>query len=329
MLRYNPLLNTYTMVAANRQNRPNMPQGWCPFCIGSGKVPDEGYTVLMYPNDFPALSPQANEVLDTPLPNSPYQAEQSLGHCEVILYSPDHHASLHDLSLPHLEELIALWQNRHQVMAADTSVKYIFIFENRGEAVGVTMPHPHGQIYGYPFVPLKLVTQLQNCKTYYDTHQRPLLADMLATELADGRRLIFENTHFVAYIPYFTDYPYGVMIQARRHLNYLSDFNAEETRAFAEILKAVTGGMDKLFDTRFPYMMCFHQNPVNTPEWEGHEVYFSFHVEFYTPWRAKNVIKYYASSETGAWAAANTRLVEETAPELRQAIQDFMQGKEG
>jgi UDPglucose--hexose-1-phosphate uridylyltransferase len=199
------------------------------------------------------------------------------------------------------------------------------IFENRGEECGVTMPHPHGQIYAYPHVPLKLRTELDNCKKHYEENGTNLFSDMNREELEFGRRIIVENEHFLSYIPFFTDYPYGVFIVSKAAKTALSDFTAEEKLSLAAILKDTTGAMDELFEKLFPYMMVIHQRPVNG---ENVEDYYRFHIEFYPPLREKDKIKWYASSEMGAWAAANTAAVEETAPKLREAYQRFLQ-KEG
>ena len=174
-LRWNPLLQTWTMVAANRQDRPQMPKDWCPFCPGSGKVPDH-YDVYAYDNDFPALTltPEEPEVLK----NSLYQAAPNYGKCEVILYSSDHHSTLPALSVDHIYKLLCLLSQRYQVLAEDPQIKYIFQFENRGEEVGVTMPHPHGQIYAYPFLPQKIQVELDSCRKYYQDQGHCLICDM-------------------------------------------------------------------------------------------------------------------------------------------------------
>ncbi|MEY4928217.1 MAG: galactose-phosphate uridylyltransferase [Bacteroidota bacterium] len=317
-LRYNPLLDTWTMVASNRQNRPNLNSAQCPFCIGSGKVPDE-YEVHIYQNDFPALS--ENPPIPDNLPESAiYKIAPSYGKCEVILFSPNHEASLSDLAIEHLIKLINVWAKRTDELANDPEIKYVFPFENRGEAVGVTMHHPHGQLYAYPFLPLKLKIELDNCKKHYTLTQRNLFADMIAEEKAFGKRVIFENDHFLAYLPFFTDYPFGLFIVNKNLTNFLPKLNFEEKRDLAEMLKVVTKAFDTLYDSRFPYMMCLHQAPCNMPEYADCADYYAFHIEFYPPLRAPNTVKYYASSETGAWAAANTRAVEETAAELRACL---------
>jgi UDPglucose--hexose-1-phosphate uridylyltransferase len=309
------------MVASNRQARPNMPKDWCPFCPGSEKVPDH-YDVLVYPNDFPALSTQP------PMPdvesNSLYQVEKSYGQCEVILYSPEHNTTVPELPVSHLVKLVDLWAQRTELMSKDTNIKYVFPFENRGEVVGVTMPHPHGQIYGYPFVPLKLKVELDNCKEHFEKYGSDLLGDMNKEELKFGKRIIAENDSFLLYLPFFTDFPYGIFIVHKQLKGSLTQFTDKEKLDLASMLKNATGALDSLFDKPFPYMMCIHQTPVNTEEYADCDMYYRFHIEFYPPLRDANRVKFYASSETGAWAAANTRAVEETAEELRVAYQKFV-----
>ncbi len=317
-LRYNPLLDTWTMVASNRQNRPNLNSAACPFCIGSGKVPDS-YDVHIYENDFPALS--ENPPIPDFLPKSDiYRVEPSYGKCEVVLFSPQHDASLCDLSIEHLTKLVELWATRTAELSKDPKIKYVFPFENRGEAVGVTMLHPHGQLYAYPFLPLKLKTELDNCKKYYHNTGKNLFATMLQEEKHFEKRVVFENDSFLAYIPFFTDYPFGIFIVNKNLTNFLPNLNFIEKRDLAAALKAVTTAFDAMYDTRFPYMMCLHQAPCNMPEYEDAANYYALHIEFYPPLRAPNTLKHNASSETGAWAAANTRAVEDTAAELRRFI---------
>ena len=320
-LRYNPLLKDWTMVASHRQNRPQMPKDWCPFCPGSGKVPDE-FDVLKYDNDFPALMqnpPQPDEV-----GSSFYKTAQAYGKCEVILYSPKHTVTLCELPVKHIRKLVDLWCERYIELSKDEKIKYIFEFENRGEAVGVTMPHPHGQIYGYSKMPLKIKTELESCKEHYDENNECLICRMNKEETDFNKRIIIENEDFLAYLPFFTDYPYGMFIVSKRHVSKMIDFTEREKDNFADILKKVSGTFDSLFDKRFPYMMCIHQAPVNSPEYGNYDDYYHFHVEFYPPLRSENKIKYYASSEMGAWAACNPRAVEECADELKASYNKFL-----
>lgn len=319
-LRWNPLLATWTMVASNRQDRPHLPKDWCPFCPGSGKVPDT-YEVYKYDNDFPALSLTPGE--PDKAGSELYKTAPNYGKCEVILYSPEHTATLPKLPVSHIEKLVNLLAERYVVLAADPQVKYIFQFENRGEEVGVTMPHPHGQIYAYPFVPQKIQVELDSCEEYYKQQGHCLICDMNREEHQFKQRIIAENDSFMAYLPFFTDYPYGVFIVSKAHKGNIAQFDTREKRDLAEMLKNITGAFDTLFTKLFPYMMCIHQTPVNAPEYAAADDYYHFHIEFYPPLRETNKIKYYASSEMGAWAACNPMAVEQTAVLLREAYLKF------
>ncbi len=313
-LRYNPLLKDWTMVASNRQARPQMPADYCPFCPGSGKVPDH-YDVFAYDNDFPALSPFPPEpdIQGTAL----YPVQPAYGKCEVILYSSDHHASLPKLSVMHIRKLINLWEERFVALSRDLHHKYVLLFENRGEEVGVTMPHPHGQIYAYPYIPQKIRIELDASKEHHEHTGRCLICDINQEEIDFANRVIDQTAHFIAYIPFFTDYPFGVMISSKNHRPGITDFTDEEKTDLALILQRVVAGMDALFSREFPYMMVVHQKPVNTDPVDD---YYHFHIEFYPPLRDQNKLKFLASSETGAWAPCNPTAVEDTSTMLREAV---------
>lgn len=315
-LRWNPLLKDWTMVASHRQNRPQMPKNWCPFCPGSGKVPEQ-YDVYKYDNDFPALS--TNPPTPDNVGSDFYKTAEAYGKCEVILYSPEHTVTLSELPVDHIKKLVDLWEERFIEISKDEKIKYIFQFENRGEEVGVTMPHPHGQIYGYSKMPLKIQKKLESCREYYDENKKCLICKMNEEEKGFKERVIMENDSFIVYIPFFTDYPYGVYISSKEHRSNITELSEKEKLDFADILKKVSGTLDALFNRRFPYMMCIQQAPVNSPEYGNVEEYYHFHVEFYPPLRSADKIKFNASSETGAWAACNPRAVEDTAEELREA----------
>lgn len=321
-LRYNPLTEDWVMIASHRQNRPQMPKDWCPFCPGSGKVPDD-FTVYKYDNDFPALSqnPPIADDVETEL----YKTRPAYGKCEVILYSPNHTVTLPELSVAHIRELVDLWTERFEELRKDEKIKYIFIFENRGDAVGVTMPHPHGQIYGYSYIPKKLETEINSSKKHLDKTGRCLFCDILKNEIEAKDRIIFENEDFITFLPFFTDYPYGVNIAAKEHIQNLSQMNVIQKNNLAKILKETAGTLDSLFDYPFPYMMCMHQDPVNSGDFSD---CFHFHIEFYPPMRAADKQKFNASSETGAWAACNPTAPEEKAAELRLAHQKFLKKTE-
>lgn len=317
-LRFDPFTKDWVMIASNRQNRPQMPKDWCPFCPGSGKVPDH-FDVYEYDNDFPALS--QNPPVPDDVATDLFKTAPSYGKCEVILYSPQHTVTLPELPVSHIKKLVDLWTERYIAMKADEKIKYVFIFENRGDVVGVTMPHPHGQIYGYSFIPKKLELELASSKEHFEKTGHCLFCDTLKDEYAAKSRIVLENDDFVAYIPFFSAYPYGMYVAAKGHKQSLDQFTETEKENLADILKKVTGTYDSLFDYHFPYMMCMHQAPVNS---EDASEYFHFHIEFYPPMRSAEKQKFNASSETGAWAHCNPTAPEEKAEELRAAYQRFL-----
>ena len=318
-LRHNPLLDTWTMVATNRQHRPHLPADYCAFCPGEGKTVPAHYDVFAYPNDFPVLS-QEPEAIEKKKNNKIHQAQEAYGKCEVLLYSPQHDARLYDLSDEHVLKLVNLWTERYQELAADPKIKYIFEFENRGEEVGVTMHHPHGQLYAYSWLPTKIKTELDNCKKYFKKHGSNLFKDLNEAEKKHKKRVILENKSFIAYIPYFTDYPFGVFVVSKKLRLNFTEFTLAEKKDLAIMLKQLVRGFDKLYDRPFPYMMCIHQSPVNSSAYKDCRDYYAFHMEFYPPLRAKDKIKWYAGSEMGAGAAANPLDVDECATMLRSCI---------
>lgn len=318
-LRYNPVTRDWVMVASHRQGRPQMPKDWCPFCAGSGKVPDSGYDVLRYDNDFPALSQTPPEPDD--VATDFYVTRPAYGRCEVLLYSDKHDACLWELSDNHVHRLAGMWRECFEDMRADKKIKYVYIFENRGEPVGVTMPHPHGQAYGYSYIPQKINTELLSAGDYYIKQGECLFCRVLREEEAGGRRLVFKNKHFSVFIPFFAPVAYGVHIYSNRHVADISEMNKEELDALGETVRDCAGMYDYLFNTRFPYMMCMHNVPVN---YGASVEAWHFHIEYYPPMRASDKQQFFASSETGAGAWCNPTSPEEKAAELRQAYERYM-----
>lgn len=321
-LRWNALAKDWVMIASHRQARPQMPKGWCPFCTDSGRVP-EHYDVYRYPNDFPALmkNPPEPDAVDT---NELFRVSPSYGVCEVLLYSPDHHASLSKLETNHVHKLAQMWRDVYSDFSADTNIKYVFIFENRGEPVGVTMPHPHGQAYGYPFLPKRIEQRVNAAKEHMEQKGTCLFCDLLKAELDDGRRIIFCNEHFSVYVPFFSHVVYGTYIVSNRHIPDICAMEKRELESLGETVQAVAGMYDSLFDTQLPYMMCMQNAPVNMP---GLTESFHFHIEFIPPMRSGTVQQFFASSESGAGAYCNPSCPEEKALELKAAYQKYVGGK--
>ena len=283
-------------------------------------MPD--YDVMMYPNDFPALSQEPYE--PDPVATSFFKTAPAYGKCEVVLYSPNHTITLPELPVPHIRKLVDLWTERFVEISKDESVKYVFIFENRGDVVGVTMPHPHGQIYGYSWVPKKIELEVEAAREHLAEHGECIFCRMIREEHDAGVRVIFENEHFSVVLPFFTEYPYGVYIYAKRHIQNLAQMTDAEKTSLAATLRDTVGMLDSLFDKQFPYMMCMHQNPVNSGDFSDS---YHFHIEFFPPMRSGDKQKFNASSETGVWAHCNPTAPEEKAEELRDAYAKFLRSQ--
>lgn len=319
--RYNPLLDDWTIVNGKRNKRPDMPKDYCAFCPGSGKVPDS-YDVLKYDNDWPSMSPTPGE--PDPVATNFFKTRESYGRCEVILYSDQHTQSLRDLSQEHLEKLVRLWQNRFAELSQDEKIKYILTFENRGAEVGTTQPHPHGQLYAYGFLPLRLRLELENSKHFYAENGIGILPKLRDEELEFGKRIIYQDDYFVVFIPFYTDWPYGAYIVPKANdVQNFTDFDANMIASLAAILHDLQGAFDTLYERNFPYMMGIYQNPIHVDEFKDSRNYYSFNIKFFPPLRGKNSIKWNASSETCAWAKTNPRVPEECAEELRVAWEKF------
>ncbi len=316
-LRYNPLLDTWVMHAPNRQDRPHLPKDWCPFCPSAGLVPAD-FEVLAYPNDYPVLSQSPDPIHR--IESNVYMNEKAYGACEVLLYSKEHNQHLSTLTHQHIIKLIQLWQARNIEWSKDEKIKYVHIFENKGEEVGVTIHHPHGQLYAHSWIPTKIETELINSKIYFEEQNAVLFDDMIAEEIQYQKRVIAENDSFVAFIPYFIDYPYGVYICNKKKYSHINELNDTDNALLASILQQVTKAFDALFNKPFPYMMSLHQCPVNAIEFDDARDYYRFHIQFYTPLREASKIKWYAGSEMGAGAAANPLDVDQCAASLRNSL---------
>jgi UDPglucose--hexose-1-phosphate uridylyltransferase len=320
-LRWNPLLGEWVATATHRQERTFLPPAdHCPLCPTTPggfptEVPDNEYDIVVFENRFPSLrrTPDEPSVASSEL----YPVQPGRGVCEVVLYSPNHNSSLAKESVEQIDKLVRVWTARFEELASLDFVKFVFVFENKGEAIGVTLPHPHGQIYAYPFVPPRLVVELEQCAAHQEKTGKCLLCDIVTEETRDARRIVAQNDSFVAFLPFFARWPYETHIYSRRHFQALTDMNRAEQRDLAEMLKMVLVAFDKLFDVSFPYMMVLHQRPVDGKAYD----YYHFHIEFYPPLRAANKLKYLAGSETGAGMFINDTLPELKAAEVRSYIE--------
>ncbi len=278
-LRWHPLLEQWVVVTAHRQGRPQMPADWCPFCPGSGQVPDT-YDVHLYPNDFPAFE----------------------GGCDVVLYSPEHTKLPSELTVEQWGKVIDLWAKRTAEYQADPNVKHVAVFENTGEAVGVTMPHPHGQIYAFPFVPPRVEKELAAVAK----SEECLYCLIRTNEQENGARMVLSGLHFDAFVPYFARFPYESCIYAKRHVRGLSDLTPEEKADFARVLSAMRKKYDALFGFQMPLMMVLHQNV-------------HFYVEFLPLQRTATKLKYLAAVESAMGTFLEDVIPEDAAAQLRSA----------
>jgi UDPglucose--hexose-1-phosphate uridylyltransferase len=307
-LRWHPLLRQWVAVAAVRQNRPQMPADWCPFDPGSGRVPDH-YDVHLYPNDFAAFT----------LDSSPFSPVTGLfcttgarGATDVVLYHPSHTLPPSRITQKHWRKIVGLWTARFIELAAHPDIQYVYIFENTGVAIGVTMPHPHGQIYSFPYIPPFIQVELDSAADHLRDHHNCLYCDILGAEEQDGRRVVWRNASFTAICPFYSRYPTEMAIYARRHFGALPDLGAAEADDLAEIIKIVRMKYDNLYSMPMPLMMILRQRPA-----KGEHPYHHFHIDFYPIQRTATKLKYIAGVESGAGTFLNDTLAEEQAEKMR------------
>ncbi len=320
-LRWNPILEEWVITATHRQDRTFFPPAdynpLAPTKLGGfpTEIPACEYEIVVFENKFPSLraeAPQAAVKGTKLLPAAPAQ-----GICEVVCYTSQSDSELALLPVDKIEELVHVWADRFEALSSREFVKYIFIFENKGREIGVTLTHPHGQIYAYPFIPPTAERELRACHTHFQKTGQDLIGDVLAEELNDGRRIVSENSDFVSLIPYFARYPYEVHIMPRKLRQAITDFNDDEKRSLAEMLKTVMLKYNNLWGRSMPYIMAMHQRPSQTKEEDFG--YYRFHIEFYPPYRTPDKLKYLAGSEAGEGAFINDTLAEESARMMREA----------
>lgn len=292
--RLNILTGDWILVSPHRMKRPwqgkveslpadNRPayDPACYLCPGNKRsdgTVNPAYTdAYVFTNDFSALLPDTPEGGENE--NGLLVSNSERGICRVICFSPDH-----SLTLPVMEEeaivkVVQLWKKEFSDLAQNEHIKYIQIFENKGDVMGCSNPHPHGQIWASSSVPLELTKETTQQKNYFEQHGKSLLAAYLDVELQKRERIVVENEHFVALVPYWAVWPYETMIISKRHVQTVAQFTAEEEMALAQILKQLTCKYDNLFNVSFPYSGGMHQAPVNDgahPEWH-------WHMHFYPP----------------------------------------------
>jgi len=310
-LRWHALLQQWVVVTTARQNRPQMPADWCPFDPGSGRVPDH-YDVYLYPNDFPAFSQDVEPFAPEP---GLFAVTGPRGACDVVLYSPEHTLPPSKLSLEHWRKVVDLWTERTRFHGQNPEIATVAVFENCGEAVGVTMPHPHGQIYAMPFVPPILEKELSSAREYAD--QKPgacLFCDLLEGELANRSRVVAVNDHFAAFVPFAARFPAEIWMYARRHARTLLDLSEDERQSLVTLLSTIRKKYDNLYGFALPLMMTVRQAPLQQPDAPYH-----LYLQFLPLQRSATKLKYLASIETAYGTFLADTAPEEMAERLRKS----------
>jgi UDPglucose--hexose-1-phosphate uridylyltransferase len=277
----------------------------------STEVPAEDYDIVVFENKFPSLKEELPRITGTGSKFFKYGKAQGI--CEVVLFTSDHDGIMSEKPLSRYVKLVKVWRDRYQELGDKDFIDYVFIFENKGEEVGVTLHHPHGQIYAFPFIPPIIEQELDSSKEYLKKEGKCLFCKTLEEEKEDGRRIIVSNDSFTALVPFAAGYSYEVHIYTNKHLPSFNDFTEKEEIDLAAILKTLMMKFDNLFGFVLPYIMAIHQQPTNGT---GKE-YSHFHIEFYPPYRTKDKLKYLAGSELGVGTFSNDSLPEEKAQELR------------
>jgi UDPglucose--hexose-1-phosphate uridylyltransferase len=318
-LRWHPLRGEWVAYASHRQNRTFLPPAeYNPLAptvdeANPTEVPQGNWDVAVFENLFPTLTMKAHDPPSLGVPTAPGK-----GVCEVVVFTQDATSALGRLPLWHLELLIGVWADRYEELGALPEVKYVYPFENRGVEVGVSLHHPHGQLYAYPFVPPVAARELAEQRSYYERHGRGLLEDFIARERADGVRILYDGAEAAAFMPICARYSYEVWVAPKRPAESFTALSNGERRDFARALKTVLMKFDGLWQKPFPYILAFHQAPTDGVEHpEAH-----LHAEFYPAYRMPGRLKYLAGSEIGAGVFTADTLPEQKVEELKAIAVD-------
>lgn len=319
-LRWHPLRGEWVAYASHRQNRTFLPpKDFSPLATTKSKefpteMPAGDYDVAVFENMFPSLSDAANES-----PELYVKTEPGKGACEVVVFTQNPDTSLGALPLEQVAFVLKVLADRTKELAARGGIQYVLPFENRGVEVGVTLHHPHGQLYAYPFVPPIQARMTEMQKDFLQNNGEGLIESMVKNEIKEGTRLIDQQERAVAFIPVCARYPYETWVAPKRRAAYLHDLNDDEIMDLARALKTTLMKMDAMWDRPFPYLLVLLQAPLDPhghPEWHAH-------FEIYPPYRTKDRLKYLAGTELGAGMFVNDAQPEEKAAELRNVSVKF------
>jgi UDPglucose--hexose-1-phosphate uridylyltransferase len=329
--RWHPLREEWVIIAAHRQERPwhgerlggsassqsPVPEyaADCYLCPGNSRVSgarnDDYRGVYVFDNDHPCVGQDAPRELDTTV--GIYRNRPAWGIARVLCYSSKHNLTLAELELREIEDLLTAWRDQYIDLGSHPDVKHVLIFENKGEIVGVSNPHPHCQIYATNFVFKTIETEARVSRRHHDETGRVLFQDIIKAELEDGRRIIYENSSAIAFMPYFARYAYECYVAPRATHANLSELSRNEIQDLAAALKQMTVRYDNLWQMPFPYVMTLHHAPFDG---EDHSS-LHFHIEFHPPLRKPNLLKYLAGPEIGGGNFLSDTLPEAKAEELR------------
>jgi UDPglucose--hexose-1-phosphate uridylyltransferase len=326
--RWHPLREEWVIVAAHRQNRPwigetvgkakealptYLPDCYlCPGNLRVGGHRNDPYArTFVFDNDHPCVGPEAPA--PPPLSDGPYRNRPARGLARVVCYSPRHDLTLAELPVGEVAGLLEVWQQQYRDLGARPGIDHVLIFENKGEVVGVSNPHPHCQIYATNFVFKTIETEARASARHRAETGRVLFQDVIEAERRDGRRVLFENQTAIAFLPYFARYAYEVYVAPKATRPSVADLEPSEVQDFAEALRHVLVKFDNLWRMPFPYVMPLHQAPTDGGDYSS----FHFHVELHPPLRKPDLLKYLAGPEIGGGNFLSDTSPEEKAKELQ------------
>jgi UDPglucose--hexose-1-phosphate uridylyltransferase len=334
-LRRDPLLGEWVMLATQRRNRPILPSvELCPLCPSRPNrrtgIPAPDYDVVVFENRFPVLRGAVTgpRVARNPAPRPgpaadsrpevdplPLAWRRGYGRCEVICFTAEHDASFASLSARRVRTVLEAWADRTRVLGAMVGVRHVYCFENRGEEVGVTLHHPHGQVYAFPFVPPRTSRLLARARAHRASTGRNLFDDLVASELADGRRVVTRNEHWLAFVPPAARWPYEVMLFPATRVPDLSALCDPVSAAFGDVYRDVLRRLDGLFGSPMPYIAAWQQAPVRGPAARAE---FALHLQVLPVGRGPGEVKFLAGTESAAGVWSNDVLPEMAAGRLRE-----------
>lgn len=309
-LRWNSMLGEWVIVTPQRASRPFQDnEHQCPFCPGQEETAGD-WSVLTLDNKFASLQPDEYPVL---MESDLVIGTSAHGYCKVIIESPDHEMQLEMMSTEQLSLVFNEFLRVYGELQTKPGIEYILEFENRGRSIGVSLDHPHAQVYALPFVPPRIQREIEQFKRYKKESGVCLVCDAIENECKTRERVIKETEHFISLIPYGARLPYEVHVYPKDHVQTLSGIR-DKLEEFGLIIADTIKRFSRVFDET-AYAMVFHTSPVN-----GNHEYWHFHVEFYPPWRDRSRMKYLAGVESGAWTYTNDASPEEKAKELREVL---------